>query len=61
MDDYYNFIGENPESKYRHELAVMYRRTQRALGRYEGTEEELKQKDKDSSRERRLLGKEEKK
>ncbi len=61
VDDYYNFIGENPESKYRHELDVMYRRTQRALGRYEGTEEDLKEKDKDFERERRLLGKEEKK
>ena len=61
VDDYYNFIGENPESKYRHELDVMYRRTQRALGRYEGTEEDLKEKDKDFERERKLLGKEEKK
>ena len=61
VDDYYNFIGENPESKYRRELDVMYRRTQRALGRYEGTEEDLKEKDKDFERERRLLGKEEKK
>ena len=61
VDDYYNFIGENPESKYRRELDVMYRRTQRALGRYEGTEEDLKEKDKDFERERKLLGKEEKK
>lgn len=33
VDDYLNFIGEYPESKYRRELDVLYRRAQKALGR----------------------------
>ena len=61
IDDYYNFIGELPDSKYRRELDVMYRRAQRALGRYTGTEEELDAKEKDFARERKQLEKESKK
>ena len=57
-DDYLNFIGEYPESKYRRELDVMYRRSQRALGRYEGSDEELELKAKDFEKERKLLEKE---
>ena len=53
VDDYLNFIGEIPDSKYRHELDVMYRRAQKALGRYSGTEEELKLKAKDFEKERK--------
>lgn len=33
VDDYYNFIGEIPMSRYRKELDVVYRRAQRALGK----------------------------
>lgn len=33
VDDYLNFIGEIPESHYRKELDVVYRRAQRALGK----------------------------
>ncbi|MGN1211725.1 MAG: outer membrane protein assembly factor BamD [Candidatus Cryptobacteroides sp.] len=33
VDDYLNFIGEYPESKYRRELDALYRRAQKALGR----------------------------
>ena len=33
VDDYLNFIGEYPESKFRHELDGLYRSAQRALGR----------------------------
>jgi hypothetical protein len=58
VDDYLNFIGEYPESKYRRELDVMYRRSQRALGKYEGSEEELELKAKDFEKERKLLEKE---
>ncbi len=58
VDDYLNFIGEYPESKYRRELDVMYRRSQRALGRYEGSDEELELKAKDFEKERKLLEKE---
>jgi len=56
-DDYLNFVGEYPESKYRRELDVMYRRSQRALGRYEGSEEELELKEKDFERERKAMEK----
>lgn len=33
VDDYLNFIGEIPDSPYRKELDVLYRRAQKALGR----------------------------
>ena len=61
VDDYLNFIGEMPESKYRRELDVMYRRAQKALGRYEGTDEELDLKAKDFERERKAMEQESKK
>ena len=58
VDDYLNFIGEYGESKYRRELDVMYRRSQRALGRYDGGDEELELKAKDFERERKEMEKE---
>lgn len=61
MDDYLNFIGEYPQSRYRRELDVMNRRAQRALGRYDGIDEELELKAKDFERERKALEKESKK
>ena len=42
QDDYYNFIGEFPVSKYRRELDVVYRRSQKALGHYVGEAEDDK-------------------
>lgn len=60
-DDYFNFVGEYPDSKYRRELDVMYRRSQRALGKYEGSDEELQLKAKDFERERKELEKAESK
>lgn len=47
VDDYLNFIGEYPESSYRRELDAIYRRSQRALGRYQGlpADEELEEFD----------------
>ena len=57
VDDYLNFVGEYPESKYRRELDVMYRRSQRALGRYDGVDEELELKAKDFERERKEMDK----
>ena len=51
------FIGEYPESKYRREMDAMYRRSQRALGRYDGIDEELELKAKDFERERREMDK----
>ncbi|MBO7509992.1 MAG: hypothetical protein J6T35_02305, partial [Bacteroidales bacterium] len=40
QDDYYNFIGEYPVSKYRREMDAVYRRSQKALGRYVGEVED---------------------
>ena len=33
VDDYFNFVGELPDSRYRRELDIVYRRAQRALGK----------------------------
>lgn len=55
VDDYYNFIGEYPDSPYKKELDALYRRSQRALGHYTGTDEELEKKEKDFARDRRKL------
>ena len=61
VDDYLNFIGENPDSKYRKELDVMYKRALKALGRYDGTDKELEAKSREFERERRQLEKAESK
>lgn len=63
VDDYLNFIGEYPESSYRRELDVLYRRSQRALGRSQGQEEsgELEGTDRSFVKERRKAAREEKK
>ena len=53
VDDYLNFVGEYPESAYRREMDAMYRRAQRALGRYQGTDEELQMKERDFERDRK--------
>ena len=59
VDDYLNFKGEYPESAYCRELDLLYRRAQRALGRYEGEEtakvtrkldKEIKKSEKDSEK-----------
>jgi len=55
VDDYLNFIGEYPESPYRKELDLMYRRSQKALGRFTGSEEELQGKEKEFEKERNML------
>ena len=60
VDDYLNFAGEYSDSKYRRELDAMYRRCQRALGRYDGIDEELEMKAKDFEKERKALEKESK-
>ncbi len=60
VDDYYNFIGEIPESHYRRELDNVYRRAQRALGRdVAAADEEMTERD--FAKERRKLQKEAKK
>lgn len=55
VDDYYNFIGELPESSYRKELDVLYKRSQKALGRYSGADEDLEAKEKDFEKERKKI------
>ena len=55
VDDYYNFIGELPESSYRKELDLLYKRSQKALGRYTGAEEDLEAKESDFEKERKKL------
>ena len=45
IDDYFNFVGELPDSHYRRELDVVYRRAQRALGKNVAIDDEdLKEK-----------------
>ena len=50
VDDYLNFIGEIPESPYRRELDIMYKRALKALGRYSGTDAELEAKNREFER-----------
>ncbi len=60
VDDYYNFIGEIPDSHYRRELDNVYRKAQKALGRdVAAADEEMTEKD--FARERRKLEREAKK
>lgn len=61
IDDYYNFVGELPDSHYRKELDSVYRRAQKALGRrgYDVDEDEMTEKD--FAKERRKVLKEQKK
>lgn len=60
VDDYLNFIGEIPASKYRKELDVLYRRAQRALGKNAVVDVDLELKEKDFRKERKILEKQEK-
>lgn len=58
VDDYYNFIGELPDSKYRKELDSVYQKVQRALGRKGVLEVDDEMSEKDFAKERRKLLKE---
>ncbi len=60
VDDYYNFIGEIPESHYRKELDNVYRKAQKALGRSVASADE-EMTEKDFAKERKKLLKEERK
>lgn len=55
VDDYYNFIGEYPESSYRKELDTMYKRALNSLGKFSGSAEELEGKEKEFEKERQQL------
>ena len=61
IDDYYNFIGEYPESHYRRELDNVYNRAQKAIGRNvaDGVDDEMSEKD--FAKERRKVLREERK
>lgn len=61
VDDYYNFIGELPESAYRKELDVVYRKAQKALGRNVAETGHEEMTEKDFAKERRKVLREEKK
>ncbi|MCR5003929.1 MAG: outer membrane protein assembly factor BamD [Bacteroidales bacterium] len=60
IDDYYNFISENPDSKYSRVLEVMFKRCQKALGRYSGSDADLEEKAKDFEKTQKLLEKDQK-
>lgn len=61
VDDYYNFIGELPDSHYRKELDNVYRKAQKALGRDVADSEGREMTEKDFAKERRKLIREERK
>ncbi len=54
-DDYFNFISEIDESPYTRQLNALYRRAQKALGKYTGEDETDNMKDKDFEKERKVL------
>ncbi len=60
VDDYYNFIGEIPESHYRRELDNVYRRAQKALGR-DVAQADDEMSERDFAKERKKIQKEAKK
>jgi outer membrane protein assembly factor BamD len=58
VDDYYNFIGELPESHYRKELDVVYAKAQKALGKRGVQTEDFERSEKDFAKERAKVLKE---
>lgn len=62
VDDYYNFIGEIPESHYRRELDNVYRKAQKALGRDVAEDTETREmSERDFAKERKKVLREAKK
>ena len=57
VDDYYNFIGESPESDYRKELDAVYAKAQKALGKHGVQTADSDRSEKDFARERAKLQK----
>ena len=53
MDDYYNFVGELPDSHYRKELDTMYNRARKAIGRNAMDTEMSDMTEKDFAKERK--------
>lgn len=59
VDDYYNFIGEIPDSHYRKELDSVYQKAQKALGKtVVETDDDKEMSEKDFEKERKKLLKE---
>lgn len=61
IDDYYNFIGEIPESHYRKELDAINRKAQKDIGRDVVVTEDAEMTEKDFAKERRKVLREAKK
>ena len=61
VDDYYNFIGEIPDSHYRKELDSVYKKAQKALGRHSVETDDAEMSEKDFARERKKIQKDAKK
>jgi outer membrane protein assembly factor BamD len=61
VDDYYNFIGELPESHYRKELDAVYGKAQRALGKHGVETQDSEMSERDFAKERKRVVKEAKK
>lgn len=57
VDDYFNFVGEYPESQFRKELDAVYGKSQKALGKTTRHVVDEKMKEKDFARERKKLQK----
>lgn len=57
VDDYYNFIGELPESPYRKELDAVYKKAQKALGKHIEDGDDTEMTEKDFAKERRKVEK----
>ena len=57
IDDYLNFVGELPDSHYKKELDLVYKRVQKVLGRYSGGTAEQDMTERQFNRERKKLQK----
>lgn len=60
VDDYFNFVGEVPDSHYRKELDTVYAKVQKALGKNVVTSEDENMSERDFAKERRKMAKAEK-
>ena len=61
VDDYYNFIGELPESHYKKELEAVYRKAQKALGKHGVETDDADMSERDFAKERKRVMREAKK
>ena len=57
VDDYLNFVGELPQSHYKKELDAVYRKAQKALGRYSVDIDDIDMSERQFARERKKLQK----